>query len=87
MTSVLFDDKHWTQILIEKLQPIFYFFIDESKNDLVVAFDEHYASGAAARLSKEITPYSEFLDVDSIQSKFIPESKATQFSIKFKKPC
>lgn len=72
------------QIFIDKMKPIKYYYIDEDSNSLIIGLDENYIQDAADKLYKEATSI-EFFDADSVDMRYIPHKKQTEYSIKFKK--
>ena len=84
LTDKLLSQK--IQIFLDKVKPIFYYYIDDTRNTLIVGFDENYTTDAADKFQKEASSSKEFFDADSIGMKFMPETKATEFSIKLKRP-
>jgi hypothetical protein len=72
------------QIFIDKIKPIKYYYIDEDSNSLIIGLDENYIQDAADKLYNEATSI-EFFDADSVDMRYIPHKKQTEYSIKLKK--
>jgi hypothetical protein len=73
------------QIFIDKIKPIKYYYIDEDSNSLIIGLDENYTQDAADKLYKGATSSMEFFDADSVDMRYIPHKKQTEYSIKLKK--
>jgi len=73
------------QIFIDKIKPIKYYYIDEDSNSLIIGLDENYTQDLADKLYKEATSSMEFFDADSVDMRYIPQKKQTEYSIKLKK--
>jgi hypothetical protein len=73
------------QIFIDKIKPIKYYYIDEDSNSLIIGLDENYTQDSADKLYKEATSSMEFFDADSVDMRYIPHKKQTEYSIKLKK--
>jgi hypothetical protein len=73
------------QIFIDKIKPIKYYYIDEDSNSLIIGLDENYTQDLADKLYKEATSSMDFFDADSVDMRYIPHKKQTEYSIKLKK--
>jgi len=73
------------KIFIDKIKPIKYYYIDEDSNSLIIGLDENYTQDAGDKLYKEATSSMEFFDADSVDMRYIPHKKQTEYSIKLKK--
>ena len=73
------------QIFIDEIKPIKYYYIDEDSNSLIIGLDENYTQDAADKLYKGATSSMEFFDADSVDMRYIPQKKQTEYSIKLKK--
>jgi hypothetical protein len=70
---------------IDNVKPIFYYYINEDSNNLIIGLDENYIEGAEDRLKKAAKSDMEFFDVDSLKINYNSNDKQIEYSIKLNK--
>jgi predicted ABC-type ATPase len=83
LTDKLLSQK--IEMLLKKVEPYKFYYVDESRNALYLGFDEHFSQDSADKVYKEATSSAEFFDADGVESVVDYLTSDTIFVIPFKR--
>jgi len=82
LTDKLLSQK--IEMLLDKVKPYKFYFVDEDNNTLHVGFDDTFSQDAAMKVYTAATSSNEFFDADEVEMEFNPETGDTIYKIKLK---